>query len=72
MKSRCGDGLPAANHEHDGRGQLKIARRSDVMRVHAWIRGVGNLQGAQSVGMAESPPFSIRPLIAAKGGAAAD
>jgi hypothetical protein len=45
---------------------------SEVIRAHAWIRGMGNLLGAESVGLAESPPFWIRRLIAAKREAAAD
>ena len=45
--------------------QMQIARRVDhIIRAHAWIRGVGNLQGGQSIGLAESPPFWIRRLIA--------
>jgi hypothetical protein len=42
--------------------QMQIARRVDhLIRAHAWIRGVGNLQGAQSVGLAESPALLDSP-----------
>jgi hypothetical protein len=43
--------------------QMRIGRRLDhILRAHAWLRGVGNLQAAQTVGFAESPGYWIRRL----------
>jgi len=45
--------------------QMRIARQLDqILRAYAWLRGVGDLQGAQTVGLAESPAYWIRRLIA--------